>query len=106
MHRAREAHNLYHMMGYPSVDDFRTAIKYKYVEDCLVTLEDIEVAEDIFGKDIHTLKGKTVRKAPIRVEMDHIAVPNKILKLHNYITMGIDFMFVNGLATVFYNRIQ
>ena len=88
---------MYHIMGYPSIEDFKNAIKYRYIDDCPITITDIEIAEDIFGKDIHALKGKTVRKAPVRVEINMIAMPEKILKLHQNITMGIDFMFVNGI---------
>ena len=50
--RAREARNLYQMIGYPSINDFKNAIKYGYIKDCPITLEDIAIAEDIFGKDI------------------------------------------------------
>ena len=85
------------MMGYPSIADFKNAIKYNYITDCPVKIEDIEIAEDIFGKDIHALKGKTVRKTPEHTIIDTIEVPKDILKLHNNLTIGIDFMFINGL---------
>ena len=35
VYKAREARNLYQMMGYPSVNDFKNAIKYKYIDDSL-----------------------------------------------------------------------
>ena len=62
--KAKEARNLYQMMGYPSINDFKNAIKYKYIDDCPVRIEDINIAEDIFGKEIHALKGKTTQKTP------------------------------------------
>ena len=96
--RAREARNLYQMLAYPSINDFKNAIKYNYIKDCPTTIEDIVIAEDIFGKDIYALKGKTVRKTPYRVEMDTIEIPQEILKLHNNVILGIDYMFVNGIA--------
>ena len=40
-------------MMHPSVADFENAIKFDFVHDCLVTVEEIETAEDVFGKDIH-----------------------------------------------------
>ena len=42
------------------------------IDDCLVKVEHIKVVEDIFGKDIHALKGKTVKKQPYCVERDVI----------------------------------
>ena len=62
----------------------------------LVTVEDINVAEDIFGKDIFALKGKTTRRSPYAVTMDIIEMPPEILELHNDTFLGIDLMFVNG----------
>ena len=41
------------MMMYPMVEDFKTAAKSNYIEDCLVTIKDITIAEDIFGANIH-----------------------------------------------------
>ena len=89
--RAKEARNLYQMIGYPSINDFKNAIKYGYIQDCPITLEDIAAAEDIFGKDIHALKGKTVRKTPFRVEIDHIRVPPEILATQKNVIIGFDF---------------
>ena len=96
--KAREARNLYQMMMFPSVADFKSAIKFNYIEDCPITVEDIEAAEKIFGKDIHALKGKTVRKAPYQVKVNTIEVPQEVLELHKNVVLGIDFFFVNGLV--------
>ncbi len=43
--QAKVAHNLYHMMGYPGVKDYKNAIKHNYIHDCPVTVADIEAAE-------------------------------------------------------------
>jgi len=94
--KAKEARNLYQMIGYPSINDFKNAIKYGYIQDCPITVEDINIAEDIFGKDIYALKGKTVRRAPYRVEIDHIRVPPEILKSQKNVIIGFDFLFING----------
>ena len=47
------------------VQKTKNAIEYRYIDDCPTKIANIEIAEDIFGKDIHALKGKTVRKAPV-----------------------------------------
>ena len=80
------------------VEDFKNTIKANYIQDCLVTIEDIEVAEDIFGPDIHRLKGATTRKKPFQVREDYIEIPPEILEIHQDVTLGIDFFYVNGNA--------
>ena len=93
--RAKQARNLYQMIGYPSINDYKNAIKYKYLDDCPVTIQDIEIAEDIFGPDIYALKGKTVRKSPNQVRLDTIAVPKEIIELHKNVILGVDLMMIN-----------
>ena len=62
--RAKAARDLYQMIGYPSLNDYKNAIKYNMIKNCPVTIDNINVAEDIFGKDIYALKGKTIQRAP------------------------------------------
>jgi hypothetical protein len=38
------------------------------INNCPITIEDIKIAEDIYGPDIAVLKRKTVRKKPIQVK--------------------------------------
>ena len=84
------------MMGHPSVNDCENAVKHGHIENCPVTLEDIAIAEEVFGPDIHALKGKTIRKAPPIIEVDCIEVPQEMLKSHDNVAMGLDVMKVNG----------
>ena len=41
-------------------------------------------------------RGKTVRQNPDRVVTDHVAIPREFLKLHKFVTIVADVMFVNG----------
>ena len=52
---------LYSNLGYPSMKDFRWIIQSNQIKDCPVTVEDVDTAHKIFGKDIAALKGKTTR---------------------------------------------
>jgi hypothetical protein len=61
-----------------------------------MTLEDIKIAEDIFGKNINALKGKTVRKTPIPVITDYVDVPREILKAHRNVILSGDIFFLQG----------
>ena len=57
--KAKEACNLCQMMMFLSASDFKNAIKMNHIHNCPVTIDNINAAEDIFGKDIFALKGKT-----------------------------------------------
>ena len=94
--RAKKARNLYAMLGYQSIYDFKIMVKNNMLMNCAINEKDIDIAEKIFGPDIHGLKGKTVRKNSVPVVEDYVQVPKEILKLHKNVTLAIDHMYVNG----------
>ena len=50
--QAKEAHKLYHNVGAPTVDKFKLILQSNMIKNCPVTIEDVDIAEDIWGKDI------------------------------------------------------
>ena len=56
--RAVEARKLYQIIGIPSIKDFKAIVQGNLIKNCPITIEDINVAEKIFGKDISSIKGK------------------------------------------------
>ena len=61
--RAKKARNLYAMLGYPSIYDFKMMVKNNMLMNCPVNEKDIDIAEKIFGPDIHGLKGKRLERS-------------------------------------------
>jgi hypothetical protein len=59
-------------MGRPSEKDFLRMISSGAVRDGGVTTRAVEIAQDIFGKDIGTLMGRTVRGKVPRVDMPRV----------------------------------
>ena len=65
-----------------------------------VKLNDVKMAEDIFGKDVGALKGKTTRQQPGAVIDDSVYIPEEIYTKHPNIKLEIDVMYINGIATL------
>ena len=59
LHMTKEQ-ELMHTLGCPSVAYLKHIIKINAIKDCPVTVDDIILAEKIFGPDVASLKGKTV----------------------------------------------
>ena len=58
--QASLARKLQAMIGYPSTHDFLQIVNQCLLTSCPITRADILAAKDIFGPDVHSLKGKTV----------------------------------------------
>ena len=64
---------------------------------CPITKEDVWAADDIFGLNLGSLKGKTVWRPNRHVQAATSAAPQSILKLHQDMVLSMDIMFVNKL---------
>eukprot|EP00978_Attheya_sp_CCMP212_P034752 scaffold147344_cov30-Attheya_sp.AAC.1 len=67
------------------------------VQDNPITIEDVKLAENIFGPDVATLKGKTTRRKQIPVVEDMISVPRELVQAQQHVTLAMDGMTVNSL---------
>jgi hypothetical protein len=65
-----------------------------------VTPIDIDNAYKLFGDDIASLRGKTVRTTPDPVIADYVEIPKEILDLNKDLTVAADIIFVNGMPFV------
>ena len=61
---ARKARRLYTQLCHPSDKTFKWMIRHGRIKNCDVTIRDIDVANQIWGKHLAALKGKTVMKSP------------------------------------------
>ena len=75
--KAKEARKSHHTIGAPTIRNFKHIIKSDQMRNCPVTLEDIDEAEKIHGKDILHIKGKTTRQNPTSTTIMNIAMPKK-----------------------------
>jgi hypothetical protein len=96
--RAKRARDLYHAIGTPSVEDFKSIIRMNAIGNNPVTTKDIVMAEKIFGPDVGNLKGKSTRRNPIPVVENHIEIPRDLIRSQQGVHLCIDGMKVNGLV--------
>jgi hypothetical protein len=94
---AESARVLYAKLGYPSQRDFKWVIQSNQINNCPVTVQDVEAAHNIWGKNIAALKGKTTRSKTIHVARDFVKVPKGILKLHKDVFLTCNIFFVNQI---------
>ncbi|MGL4350647.1 MAG: hypothetical protein ACRCT2_08825, partial [Plesiomonas shigelloides] len=95
--RAKAARTFYHSVGCPTTANFKLIIRQNIIKDCPVTVDDVDLAERIFGPDIGALKGKSTRRKPVPVRDDNVAIPPELLVPHKDLTLCMDVMYVNGL---------
>ena len=90
---AEAAQQLYNMLGKPSMKDYLSMLRHNHIKNCPVTVKDVERAIAIYGKDLGTIKGRTLSYKPNSLH-DEIFVRRE----QDYTSLCIDIMFINGLA--------
>jgi hypothetical protein len=73
---------MYKTLSYRSMKDFKWVIRSNQIKDCPVMIQYIDVAMNIWGKNIANLKGKTTRSKTHLVSRDCVKVPKELLKFH------------------------
>ena len=61
-----------------------------------ITTYDVNNFHNMFSQNLAGTNGNTVWQNTYRVVMYYIAVPKDFLKLHKFVTLVEDVMFVNG----------
>jgi hypothetical protein len=62
-----------------------------------MTVQDVNTAHVIWGKNVAASKGKTTQKKSICVARDFAKVPKEPLKLHKGVLLAADVFFVNQI---------
>jgi hypothetical protein len=91
------ARNLYKTLSYPSMKDFKWVIQSNQIKDCPVKVQYIDVAGNIWGKNIAAIKGNTTRSKKIPVDRDYVKVPMELMRLHKEVFLTTETFFVNKI---------
>ena len=98
--KAEYARALQRRLGHVTMKEFIRIVTNNLLPNCPVTKRDIMVAEFVFGPDLGSLKGKTVRRAPPQVDttLTYNPLPASVHEKHREVTLGGDIMFINKIA--------
>jgi len=96
--KAELAHKLQTIIGRPSPADYQRIVGNSELMNCPITTTDLSAAHDVFGPNLGSLKGKTVKKSSPGVECEMVSLAPDVMQRHKNVTLAIDIMFVNKLA--------
>jgi hypothetical protein len=71
------------MIGYPPTWDFLKIVEHNLIPNCPIGCSDILAAEDIFGLNVDSLKGKMVRHGEQHVPSNNLPILRDILSLYH-----------------------
>ena len=86
------------ILGHPTSKELSQVVSSNFgINNCPINPIDVSNADVIFGPDLGGVRGKTVRKKPERVHGETLSIPRDFYKLHHFVTLTADIMFVNGV---------
>ena len=77
--------------------DFKLLIKNNQIENCKLSVQNIDTAQDIWRMDISALKVNTVQGKPTVVALDRIKITKAIANLKKTVFLTAYIFFVNGI---------
>lgn len=93
---ATMARQMQNIIMHPS-DHHLASTAIHHLRGCPITKQSITVANDVFGPNLGSLKGKTVHRPSPHVRAGIDPVPPEILTRHHDVTLAIDIMYVNAI---------
>jgi hypothetical protein len=98
--QATIARLLQNITGRPSARASLNIVEKNLLKDCPVVRAVVLAAEDIFGPNLGSLKGETVRHDGQHIRPEYEPVPNSIMEKYRDVTLSVDIMFVNKLPFI------
>ena len=97
--KAKLAWSIQRRIRRPKTQDFIKYVRDNLIPNCPITAQDVRNrnAEFIWGPDLGSLKGKTVRKHSPAIRAESYTIPLSIMQQYGHITLSTDIMKVNGI---------
>ncbi len=93
--RAKQARTLLHTLGCPTIQDLKAVLRMNAINNCPVTINTVDLAEKIYGKDVASIKGKTTRRKPTPVMNDIVEIPQELMDAQWEVDLCFNIMYVN-----------
>ena len=81
-------------MGHPSGKTFSAMVSNKNLDNCPMIPSGIPNVLALYGPHLPGVRGYTVRKKSDRVKTESPSIPDDNCRLHNFVTLTSDVMFV------------
>ncbi|MFM7186385.1 MAG: hypothetical protein ACKO14_01070, partial [Armatimonadota bacterium] len=92
---AQLARKIQNIMMRPNTRKFMDLVSKNLIRNCPITRRHIQAAEDIYGPNLGSLRGKTPRANVGHVLAAVDPVPPEVLTAHGTVTLAIDVKFIN-----------
>jgi hypothetical protein len=87
------------ILGHPLSQELSQVVSNNFgINNGPINPIDISNADAIYGRNLGGIRGKTVRKKPEHIHGETIKIPKDFYKLHHFVTLTADIMYVNGVA--------
>jgi hypothetical protein len=68
-----------------------------FIANCPITIDDVNLVEKIFGKDIASLTGKTTWQKPMPVVLNIVEIPPELMAAQQDIDLCFDTVYINKM---------
>ena len=89
-------------VAHPTDEKFKQMVIINILDNCSIVANDVTNARDIFGPNRPGLRRKTVRQRPERVVPEYLEIPKDFYRLHHFVTLTVDVMFLNGIKIYYF----
>ena len=83
------------MIGHTYERDFKFIVRNNMIQNCPITASDVNNSRTMFCPNLSDTRDKTVRQKPDMVVIDYVDVTNDFIRLHKFVTLLEDVMFVS-----------
>ena len=85
------------LLGCPPERDFENMVRLNTIVNYPVTFDDVKNAKLVFGHDMTSLKGKSVRHKPYSIVTDYVEIHREILESRKELDVSTHIMFIKKL---------
>lgn len=98
VNRAEQARRLMAVIGRPSEQQLCDILNNRQLINSDISGQDVLNARKIFGPEVGSLKGKTVRRKEPYVNLTARPIPADIMERHREVVICFDIMYINNIA--------